>query len=55
MGVEQLRTPLKCPGVGRVAENGKALCFYFNRTVSDEEMRFLHDVMQRAAILAAKP
>jgi len=40
--------PLKCPGVGRDAENEKSLAFYFNRKVTDDEMRFLHEVMQRA-------
>jgi hypothetical protein len=42
------RNPLKCPGCGRDAENDRALCFYFSRRVTDNEMRFLHDVMQRA-------
>jgi hypothetical protein len=40
--------PLRNPGVGRDAENEKSLCFYFSRRVTDEEMRFLHEVMQRA-------
>lgn len=39
---------LKCPGVGRDAENDRSLCFYFNRKVTDDEMRYLHEVMQRA-------
>lgn len=39
---------LKCPGVGRDAENEQSLCFYFNRKVADDEMRYLHEVMQRA-------
>lgn len=42
---------LKCPGVGRDAEHDKALCFYFNRPVSDDEMRALHEVMQRAVAI----
>lgn len=42
--------PLKCPGVGRDKECVSALAFYFSRRVTDDEMRFLHDVMQRAAI-----
>lgn len=46
------RIPLKCPGVGRDAENDRALAFYFSRPVTDNEMRFLHDVMQRAVALA---
>ena len=44
---------LKCPGVGRDAENDKSLCFYFSRRISDDEMRYLHEVMQRA--VAARP
>lgn len=40
--------PLKCPGVGRDKDNAQALAFYFSRPVTDDEMRFLHDVMQRA-------
>lgn len=39
---------LKCPGVGRDAGNDKSLCFYFSRKVTDDEMRFLHEVVQRA-------
>jgi len=43
------RRPLKCPGVGRDKDNLHALQFYFSRPVTDDEMRFLHDVMKRAA------
>lgn len=43
---------LKCNGVGRDAEHDRALCFYFNRPVTDEEMRWLHEVMQRSAFLS---
>ena len=39
---------LKCPGCGRDGENAKALVFYLNRAVTNDEMRFLHEVMQRA-------
>lgn len=39
---------LSCPGVGRDKDNPKALQFYFNRRITDDEMRFLHEVMQRA-------
>lgn len=42
---------LKCPGVGRDKDNLASLCFYFNRIVTDDEMRFLHDVMRRAVAL----
>ena len=40
--------PLTCPGVGRDKDNISALQFYFSRPVTDDEMRFLHEVMQRA-------
>ena len=40
---------LKCPGVGRGDKDYiNALQFYFNRRVTDDEMRFLHEVMQRS-------
>lgn len=39
--------PLKCPGVGRDKDCISALQFYFSRPVSDAEMRWLHEVMQR--------
>jgi len=44
-------TLLTCPGVGRDAGNEKALCFYLSRCVTDDEMRYLHDVMQRAVAM----
>lgn len=40
--------PLKCPGVGRDKDCVSALEFYFTRRLTDDEMRFLHEVMQRA-------
>jgi hypothetical protein len=43
-----LAQPLKCPGAGRDKDCISALQFYFNRPVTDDEMRFLHDVIQRA-------
>jgi hypothetical protein len=48
---------LRCNGVGRNAEWPKSLIFYFSRIPTDDEMRFLHDVMKRAAHLIpeAKP
>lgn len=46
--------PLKCPGVGRDKDNVAALQFYFNRRVTNDEMRFLHDVMKRAVASAPK-
>jgi hypothetical protein len=42
------RQPLKCPGVGRDKDCISAMQFYFNRPVTDDEMRFLHEVVQRA-------
>lgn len=42
------KQPLKCPGVGRDKDCISALQFYFNRPVTDDEMRFLHEVVQRA-------
>lgn len=41
--------PLRCPAAGRDAENEKTLCFYFNRRVTDDEMRHLHAVIRQAA------
>lgn len=43
--------PLKCSGVGRDKDHAASLQFYFSRPVTDDEMRFLHEVMQRSAIL----
>lgn len=42
------RQPLKCLGVGRDKDCISALQFYFSRPVTDDEMRFLHEVVQRA-------
>jgi ribosome modulation factor len=44
-------TSLKCSGVGRDKDYDKSLCFYFNRKVTDAEMRWLHEVMDRSAAL----
>jgi len=41
--------PLKCKGVGRDKNCISALEFYFDRRVSDDEMRYLHDVIRQAA------
>lgn len=43
---------LSVNGCGRDAENEKALCFYFNRKVTDDEMRFLHEVIARGISFA---
>ena len=45
---------LRCPGVGRDKDNLSALVFYFSRRVTDDEMRFLHEVMRRGAACAPK-
>lgn len=50
--VERAPADLKCNGVGRDAEHDRAVCFYFSRKVTDAEMRFLHDCVARAAIMA---
>jgi hypothetical protein len=42
---------LRCPGVGRDKDYDKALQFYFDRKVTDAEMRFLHEVMQRSVAI----
>lgn len=42
------RAKLACPGAGRDKDNINALQFYFSRPVTDDEMRFLHEVVQRA-------
>ena len=47
------KQPLKCPGIGRDAENAKAIVLYFSRPLTDDEMRFMHEVAQRSAPLIA--
>lgn len=47
--------PLKCPGAGRDAENLHTLVFSFSRRVTDDELRFLHEVMQRAVACMPDP
>lgn len=49
--MDELRA-LSCNGVGRDNDCISALRFFFNRPVSDDEMRFLHDVMRRSVALA---
>ncbi|PKQ05357.1 MAG: hypothetical protein CVT71_01960 [Alphaproteobacteria bacterium HGW-Alphaproteobacteria-10] len=48
------RDPLRCPGIGRDSETPKILVVYLNRAATDDEMRFLHEVLQRAAPSAPK-
>lgn len=43
---------LRCLGAGRDAENNRVLWFHFDRPPTDNELRFLHDCMSRAALLA---
>jgi hypothetical protein len=40
---------LRCNGVARDKDDKCELRFHFNRWVTDNEMRYLHEVMQRAA------
>jgi hypothetical protein len=42
------RKKLKVRGVGRVADEPRAMLVCFNERPTDEELRFLHDVMERA-------
>lgn len=41
---------LKCNGIGRDKDNDQFLFFAFNRKPTDDEMRYLHEVMERAAV-----
>lgn len=43
---------LRCNGVIRPIDEPRALTFFFDRRPTDAELRFLHDVMDRAAIMA---
>jgi hypothetical protein len=40
---------LRCNGVARDKDDEHELCFHFNRRVTDNELLYLHEVMQRAA------
>lgn len=42
---------LTCTGVGRDGDHDKCMIAYFNRTPTDDEMRFLHECMKRWASL----
>lgn len=46
------KNPLKKCGCSRSAGAPSILVFTFNRTPSDAEMRYLNDVMERAALMA---
>lgn len=43
-----LRTKLKVRGVGRVGDEPRALLVQLNERPTDDELRFLHDVLDRA-------
>lgn len=40
---------IRCNGVGRNADWPKSLIFYFDNVPTDNQMRYLCEVMQRAA------
>jgi len=40
---------LKCNGAGRDKDNNQFLWFAFNRTPTDDELRYLHEVVKRAS------
>jgi len=40
---------LKCNGAGRDKDNDQFLWFAFNREPTDDELRYLHEVVKRAA------
>ncbi|WP_126010299.1 hypothetical protein [Georhizobium profundi] len=42
---------LRCLGAGRLEDNERALFFIFDRAPTDDDLRFLHDVMRRAALI----
>ncbi len=44
-------TFLKCFGVGRDCQNDKVITVSFSRPLTDEELRFFHDVCRRSAPL----
>jgi hypothetical protein len=43
--------PLKCSGVSRDSENLKSIVVSFSRRLTDDELRFFHDVCGRTAPL----
>jgi hypothetical protein len=48
--ISDVPQPLRCQGVSRDVGNERALSFYFSRRPTDDELRLLHQVMQRAAL-----
>lgn len=47
--MDQDRRDLKCPGVSRDKDSITSLVFHFSRPITNAEMEFLHEVMQRSA------
>lgn len=39
---------VRCNGIGRNADWPKSLVFYFDRVPTNDQMRYLHEVIQRA-------
>ena len=48
---EQHGFALKCYGAGRMADNEKAVLVVFSRRLTDDELRFFHEVCERSAPL----
>lgn len=46
-------TPLRAMGVGRVENEPVAICVYFNRRVTDDELRAIHDLLRDARVFTA--
>lgn len=51
VGMKKRQEPLKKIGCFRSADCPNVLSFAFNRAPTDDEMRFIDDVMARAACL----
>ncbi len=45
------RARLTCPGASRVSDNDRAILVIFSRPLTDDELRFFHEVCQRSAPL----
>jgi len=41
---------LTVSGVGRVGDNEKAICLYFNRRLTDDEMRAVHEMVRACCL-----
>lgn len=46
---------LRCAGIGRDKDNPQSLSLYFDRSPTDDEMRYLHEVIKHACVCAPKP